>query len=117
MVKRFLIMIVVAFTLQLSWGVASAYCMHESGQASEHFGHHQHQHQSAVGDDDNSPSPTKASVHPDCATCSHSASAVFAWSDKSPQSRLTDHQRSASFDEHAAPYLKLPERPQWTVAA
>jgi hypothetical protein len=101
MAKRFFYMLAVAFILQLSWGVASAYCLHESGPASEHFGHHQHQHQDA--DEDNSPSPKKAAFHPDCATCSHHLCAVFAWSSMSALSMLPDHQFVASFDEHPAP--------------
>ena len=66
MVKRFLYMLALAFALQMSAGVASVYCMHETGTASEHFGHHQHEHHSAEGDgdeaEDGSTSAKKASI-------------------------------------------------------
>jgi hypothetical protein len=119
MAKRFLYMIALAFVLQVSWGVASAYCMHESGQASEHFGHHQHQHHSAnaAGDEDNTPLQKKAATHPDCASCSHGALIAFAWSAEVVQPRLSNHALSAPLLDQPAPYLGMPERPQWTAAA
>ena len=72
MVKRVLYMLVLAITLQLSWSVAAAYCMHESGNASQHFGHHQHEH---VADDDadhngSTLAKKKVGSDPDCASCS-----------------------------------------------
>jgi hypothetical protein len=119
MAKRFLSMLALAFILQLSWGVVSAYCMHESGKASQHFGHHQHQHQgaTAAGDDDNSPPAKKGAAHPDCASCSHSSLAVFAWSADFAQPLSSNHQLLAPLSARPAPYLGLPERPQWTAAA
>lgn len=119
MAKRFLYMIALAFILQLNWGIASAYCMHESGKASQHFGHHQHKHHStnAAGDKDNSSTPKKAATHPDCASCSHGSLGIFAWMAEIAQPPSTDHDLFAPPPQQPAPYLGLPERPQWTAAA
>jgi hypothetical protein len=119
MAKRFLYMIALAFVLQLSWGVASAYCMHESGKASQHFGHHQHQHQSAKADggDEDSSLPKKTATHPDCAACVHSSLGLFAWTADVLQLSLHSHELYPPPPQQPEPYLGMPERPQWTVAA
>jgi hypothetical protein len=118
MLKRFLYMLVVAVTLQLSWGVATAYCMHETGKASNHFGHHQHKHQAADGADEANKSPAKkASPHPDCATCAHSSLGVLSSSVKFVAPAMAAHASQAPPSVQPAPYLGQPERPQWSVAA
>lgn len=120
MVKRILYMLIVTFTLQLSWGVASAYCMHETGKASQHFGHHQHDHKSsnADGDAEKSPSLKKSTVHADCATCNHHGSAGMAvWQQAPAQANSSVAQDGAPTVSLPLPYLGLPERPQWNRAA
>lgn len=111
-------MLVVAVTLQFSWGVASAYCLHETGKASNHFGHHQHEHHAADGADETDKSPAKkAQPHPDCATCAHSPLGVFASTVKSIAPAMAAHAAEPSPPIQPAPYLGQPERPQWSVAA
>lgn len=119
MAKRFLTMIALAFIFQLSWGVASAYCMHESGPASAHFGHHQHQHipSGNMLDDDTTPSSKKSSVHADCASCFHHSPATVSWSIELTLPLLVQHQRTSLPDKPPEPYPRLPERPQWSNAA
>ena len=119
MAKRFLYMIALAFIFQLSWGVASAYCMHESGKASEHFGHHQHQHipSGSVVDDDATQISKKSSVHADCASCFHPSFGTMSWSADLILPLLVQHQRLSLSDKPPEPYLRLPERPQWSNAA
>ena len=119
MVKRFLLMLALAFVLQVSWGAASAYCMHETGKASEHFGHHQHRHHgsNAAGDVDNTSFPKKAAAHADCASCSHSSLIAFSLSAQCVQPSLSNHALSTPRPGQPTPYLGLPERPRWTVAA
>lgn len=119
MLKRVLHMLALAFLLQVSWGAASAYCMHESGQASQHFGHHQHQHHGsdAAGDDDNTPLPKKAAAHADCASCSHGTLIAFAWTAELVQPLLPNHDLCAPLPAQPAPYLGLPERPRWIAIA
>ncbi len=117
MVKRFLYMLALAFALQMSAAVASAYCMHETGTASEHFGHHQHEHQSAEGDEDGPKQAKKAGSDPDCASCSHGSSVTPSWSSSAGQRLLPSHVQVAQLPSRPTPYLGLPERPNWMVAA
>ena len=119
MVKRFLCMVALAFTLQLSWGMVSSYCMHESGKSSQHFGHHQHQHQgaNASGDEGNTSVPKKAAAYPDCASCTHSPLIAFEWNVGSMQPLLFSYEQLTPLPEQPAPYLGLPERPKWIFAA
>jgi len=35
----------VILPFQFAWAGAGFYCQHETGQAAQHFGHHEHQHQ------------------------------------------------------------------------
>jgi hypothetical protein len=120
MVKRFLRLLIVALTLQLTWGVASAYCAHETGKASQHFGHHLHQHQSSSSDDENgddgSPSPNTFGGDPDCATCAHSSASVFPFKATPLIVAIVSHELLPSLTVQPAPYLGAPERPQWVVA-
>jgi hypothetical protein len=116
MVKRFFYMLALAFALQMSAGVASAYCMHETGKASEHFGHHQHKHQDAAGDEDSSAPAKKAGPDPDCASCSHGTSVSPSWSSNISQHLLPAHQQLAQLPSRPTPYFGLPERPNWMVA-
>lgn len=115
MVKRFLYAVALAFILQLSWGTASAYCMHEMDTTSQHFGHHQHKH--ADGESESKKSPQKkASVHPDCATCAHGAIFITELASDLSNPLLSNHQAIIASAGQAAPYLGAPERPQWLRA-
>jgi hypothetical protein len=71
-VKKFLLVLVLfAVTFQSAWAASGAYCRHEKGALSFHFGHHSHHHQ-GKGD----PSEKKVAfgkVHFDCSSC-HAAS-------------------------------------------
>jgi hypothetical protein len=117
--KRFVYLFAIALILQLSWGVASAYCLHETGQASQHFGHHQHQHQASQdgSDGSNGSSPKKAPVHPDCASCVHNIAVVPSLALNALSGVLSTHEISAPVLAQPAPFLGAPERPQWFVAA
>jgi hypothetical protein len=121
MVKRFLQLLIVALTLQFTWGVASAYCGHETGKASQHFGHHLHQHQGSASSDENgddgSPSPNTIGGDPDCASCSHSPASVLPFASTRVIVAIVGHELLPSLTVQPAPYLGAPERPQWIFAA
>ncbi|WP_394781939.1 hypothetical protein [Undibacterium sp.] len=142
MPKKFIYMLMLAFTLQISWSVASAYCMHESGGAVQHFGHHQHQHHvaGAAADvaadadaagadasdahhasksaDDHQSSPSKKlAADPDCASCAHSPLAGYTWRVELVQPLLPAYRFSSTLSALPSPYLGMPERPQWRAAA
>jgi hypothetical protein len=114
---RFLYLLALAFVLQMSAGIVSAYCLHETGQASQHFGHHEHKHQVAAGDEDHAAQNKKSPSHPDCASCAHGAIFVSAWAAPSALALLPAHQQLLPRVGQPAPYLGLPERPNWMVAA
>ncbi|MES2069287.1 MAG: hypothetical protein V4488_02990 [Pseudomonadota bacterium] len=124
MLKKVVYLLIVAFTLQLSWGVASAYCLHETGRAVKHFGHHQHEHGSAGADDakttaadaHQSPAAKKLVADPDCASCTHSPLAAYTWQVELVQPLLPAYQPVSPSLALPAPYLGMPERPQWTIA-
>ena len=113
--------LVLAFIMafQLSWTVAGTYCMHESGRAAEHFGHHPH-----VEDADEFPVASKDKqtpakqlvVHPHCASCHATAPVIYT-----PQPLL--HIEWASIEPLSvivtlsSAYTPPPERPQWKFAA
>ena len=111
--------IALAFTLQLSWGMVSAYCMHESGKSSEHFGHHQHAHActTVTADGDQPSGAKKAPPHLDCATCTPGSMAAFAWTFDVAHPSPANYPHASPLREQPAPYLGSPERPQWRVAA
>ncbi|MDP3672662.1 MAG: hypothetical protein WA191_12795 [Telluria sp.] len=117
MVKRFVYMLALAFVLQMSAGIASAYCVHESGKASQHFGHHQHEHKAADGDDDGSSTIKKFGADPDCASCTHGSLVMLSWSSDVQSLVLSSHHQLAQVTGWPTPYLGLPERPNWIRAA
>lgn len=120
MLKRLIYVFIVAITLQFSWGVASAYCMHETGKASQHFGHHQHDHKASnMGGDAEQSSPAKkTSAHLDCASCSHHGSlGTETWQHSPAQAALLAAPIAELTVALPLPYLGLLERPRWNRAA
>lgn len=119
MVNRFLRFIAFAFILQMTWGVASAYCLHETDKASQHFGHHQHEHRGgdASGDDSTSPPAKKTTNHIDCASCAHTPVHGSTSVDGLLEPLPTAHQLHSPLPDQPNPYLGAPERPQWYRAA
>ena len=119
MSRKFFVMLIVTFLFQLSWGVASAYCLHETGQAGQHFGHHQHQHQpvSATADDGAQPNPQKATFHADCAACAHGALVAPVQQRTDTQALPERHAARAASPAPPALYADQPDRPQWDSAA
>jgi hypothetical protein len=66
MARRFLLILLALMTFQFTWNVASAYCMHEAGLASNHFGHHQHNGSAdelSLAAKDKSPLSKKVTAH------------------------------------------------------
>ncbi|MDQ2821471.1 MAG: hypothetical protein M3Y65_13930 [Pseudomonadota bacterium] len=117
MIKRFIVMLGLAFLFQMSSGMAGSYCMHESGGASQHFGHHQHEHHATAGDDNGSSSIKKMGADPDCASCSHASLAMFSWSADVHAPAPSSHHAPAEVRAAPTPWLGLPERPNWMQPA
>ncbi|HSW04580.1 cation efflux protein, CzcI family [Aquabacterium sp.] len=69
------IVLLTILPLQFSWAGVSAYCGHERGSATQHFGHHEHQHHAgpdAASTDKASSASMQADA--DCGTCQLGAS-------------------------------------------
>lgn len=115
MFKRFIVLLGLAFLFQMSSGIAGGYCMHESGQASQHFGHHQHEHSASTDADNGASSVKKLGADPDCASCSHATPAMFSWSADVPRPALTSHHVPADALAAPAPWPDLPDRPNWPL--
>jgi hypothetical protein len=129
MIRRFVYLLLVAVTLQLSWGTVSAYCEHESGRAARHFGHHGHDAPAsdagglATGEPgadhagDAPGAPKKASPHTHCSSCSHAALAVIALDGGLAHPRPIAIAPPAPVIHISSAYSAPPERPQWLHAA
>lgn len=48
--RLLLIAMMCLLPLQLSWAAVARICLHESGGAAQHLGHHEHEHDAAKGD-------------------------------------------------------------------
>jgi len=117
MFRRFIILLGLAFLFQMSSGIARGYCMHESGSGSQHFGHHQHEHSTTIDDDNGSSSVKKMGADPDCASCTHASFAMFSWSPDAPRPAPSSHHQPSDARGAPAPWLGLPERPNWIFPA
>jgi len=73
--KLILIFLLLVVPLQFSWAAAGAYCQHEQGTSSFHFGHHAHSHQAKHDADDGKGKLNK--VHLDCSSCHATGNVIF----------------------------------------
>lgn len=117
MCKKWIFMLVIAFTFQLSWTAASAFCQHETDQSTQHFGHHPHQHASADQEHQKSKAGSKKSVsHPDCTTCHHASSMATELQIKPMDLSVLQATDRFSSLQPPMPFLAKPERPKWMRA-
>lgn len=111
-----LIFLMLLLPLQSAWAAASAYCQHEQGVATQHFGHHAHQHQTATDSNDGG-GKSPLSVHADCSSCHLSCPAATA----SVRSIVVMTSGSPVLAEHpdalSSVFPDSPERPKWAPAA
>jgi hypothetical protein len=75
MKRLILIILLVLVPLQFAWAAVGAYCQHEEGSNSFHFGHHAHTHQAKRDAPDSSTKINKA--HLDCNSCHAPASVLW----------------------------------------
>ena len=121
MARRILYILLAVMAFQLSWNVVTGYCMHESGRAANHFGHHEHNISSdelTLAAKDKSGVSKKPTVH-DAHCVSHANLAVVT-PDLTPLLSIIDSTSMAVVDTVVSPasvFLTPPERPQWTSRA
>ena len=99
--------------LQLTWTAASAYCQHENGAASGHFGHHNHEHKAADGKD-LTPDPTNTGwSDPDCTAC-HAECGFASTTTATLVSVFESDTLNAKYQfAFSPPPIKRIERPKW----
>jgi hypothetical protein len=114
-------MFAVIIAFQLSWNVVTAYCMHETGRAAMHFGHHQHQSTAdelKVAAKDKLEPVKKLPVHDaHCASCAHIS---IAAPDLTGSLALVESRDDLALQPTLVPvsaFLSPPERPQWAGRA
>ena len=110
------ILLLVFLPFQFTWAAVGGYCQHESGEAAQHFGHHEHKHHADEGGD----LVAKAlggGIDGDCAACHASCAAV-------PTGIAAVPLMATTFVDHpwhpgvlASPPTVQPERPNWSVSA
>lgn len=115
--RWFAILLLVLLPLQTSWAVVANYCDHEqeTGQTTQHFGHHEHKHEGAT--ESGSKSKSLTGFDSDCVDCHLSTPVTLtdvfalpllisvAFCDQLPASPL-----------HPLPG-DVPERPNWISPA
>ncbi|MBI3730390.1 MAG: hypothetical protein HY254_18925 [Burkholderiales bacterium] len=118
MLKKFVFLIVVAFTLQLSWTMAGVYCLHDADKTTHHFGHHPHEHDSTKSESYSDKSSDKNTAsHPDCASCACSSVGAFTSSFLFAHSLLNNDQFTEVSLYTPSPVSPKPERPKWMAFA
>jgi hypothetical protein len=117
MCKKWIILLIIAFTFQLSWAAASAFCQHETDKSTQHFGHHPHQHQSSDHEESKDKTGSKKSIsHPDCATCQHGSSMTSDLQVNSFDAIMRQDMNRLAPPQLPMPFLAEPERPKWVRA-
>ena len=114
------ILLLVLLPLQFSWAAVADYCMHESGAAADHVGHHDHadhRHGASAGDKDKSDGSASTAADFDCGHChGHCAGMLDV-----PVGLKTNALGSAPPGLAEAPSSEhlpaQPERPQWARLA
>lgn len=123
MTRRIVSCLLLMLAFQFTWSAISAYCMHESGVAAQHLGHHQHKpdaHPDAEAQladaGDGQQTAGKKTAHSHCASCVH---AVLAPAAMAPATFLILADAAPFVSEIAFDsVIQLPpERPQWRAAA
>lgn len=119
MARRTIYMMLMIVALQFSWSAVSAYCMHETGRAANHLGHHPH----SAGSDDfasvlkDKPSlAKKGSPHSHCSYCSHGVLSLDSLDATTTHPQLTGIAPMESIKSLSSSYTIPPERPQWSTA-
>ncbi|MRW92058.1 hypothetical protein GJ699_18855 [Duganella sp. FT80W] len=117
MLRRSVLLLITLLALQFSWSVLAAYCMHESGSAAQHLGHHPDSDNGhSVAQQDSSPDAKKSSPHTHCASCAHGTLSIDSLDGIAPP-HFANAAPLASVAIPSSRYTAPPERPQWHKTA
>lgn len=118
--RRFIMLVLAIFALQLSWTAVAAYCEHESGRAAQHFGHHSSDADAHQASADTKDSPTgsvkKSTLHSHCSSCAHATLAMDALPSVVSVLLPARAAPEGSPLSYSSSYSARPERPQWISA-
>lgn len=119
--KWLAIVLLVLTPLQFSWAVAASYCQHETGTQASHFGHHEHKHQGAkvkTNSTDRSDAAGKlGTLDNDCPGCHLSCASLIASSQAASIVPLVEGYIPALTPRYESHISKVPQRPDWSLAA
>ena len=114
--RFFFLLLVLILPLQTVWAAASAYCLHEQGLATQHFGHHDHRHHAGPADGKDGTGKSVLQPHPDCGFCHLNCPAA-----PSASPVITVTQGAFVVVDPPCAFLSVfpegPERPKWVPAA
>lgn len=114
--RLFVVFVLVFLPFQATWAAVASYCQHETGQAAQHFGHHDHKHQ-IKGEGNSDQKMPKPVVDGDCVACH--AGCIAALIGMIPMPFV----KSSFVDSPWRPDVKAslpgaqPERPNWSIPA
>lgn len=121
MTRRILLILCAVITFQLSWNVITSYCMHETGKAADHLGHHQHNTSNdelSLVAKDGRHLAKKVTVHDaHCGGYVHLALSMPDYFDTPPVVDCGESVVSGPVAALASIFLSPPERPQWAGRA
>lgn len=106
------ILIAVLLPLQFAWGMAAAYCQHETTQGAQHFGHHAHVHADAKHDAKAAGAKLIGDI--DCGFCHTSPAALLPdVAAVQPASTLASTSPVSGDLKRTSAPQRTPDRPQW----
>jgi hypothetical protein len=111
------ILLLVFLPLQLSWAAVGVYCQHETGNAAQHFGHHDHQHKADASKGDPTDPKASGGIDNDCGAChAGCCAAIFGEIQISAPSYGMAVADDYQHRQNTSPHYQ-PERPNWTPLA
>lgn len=100
--------------LQFAWGVAAAYCQHETTAQAAHVGHHTHEHKAEA----KKPAAAKLAADGDCAACHATCIAVGCEAVARLEGLVLNGRLAAPLQgAYASAPARAPDRPQWPCLA
>ena len=112
--RFFFLVLLLILPFQFAWAAATGYCLHETGEARKHFGHHEHQHRTAQdGVSKDSKAPSSLGADNDCGVCQFSAAQLVPVTQTDLAITSTEPPRfayGARYDSHIPSGPERPDR-------
>ncbi len=114
--RHFFVLLLLILPLQAVWAAASAYCLHEQGVATQHFGHHDHRHHAGSADGKDGAGKATVQPHPDCGICHLNCPTATSASSLPLPAVLSPFLAADPFCALPSVFPEGPERPNWAPA-